>query len=121
MATNASRFACCLASTSSGVRLTISSAWLWLAPLAAIAGGESALTEKDLAAARKVYVAKCAKCHQFYEPKKYEEADWKTWMDKMNRKSKLKEKQADLLNRYLDLYRAGGLPGKPEDKPRASR
>jgi hypothetical protein len=35
----------------------------------------------------------------------------------MNKKSKLKAEQATLLNRYLDAYRAGRLPGKPEDKP----
>ncbi|MBL9139109.1 MAG: hypothetical protein JNK85_24795 [Verrucomicrobiales bacterium] len=94
---------------------------LLVAFLASQAAAESPLTDKDLAAARKIYVAKCAKCHQFYEPLNYQEVEWKTWMDKMNRKSKLKEKQAQLLNRYLDLYRAGGLPGKPEDKPRATR
>jgi hypothetical protein len=73
---------------------------------------------KDVVAARKLYVAKCAKCHRFYEPKAYSEPDWQTWMAKMTRKSKLKPDQAALLDRYLDAYRAGGLPGKPEDRPR---
>jgi cytochrome c553 len=72
------------------------------------------LAPKDRAAARKIYVAKCAKCHRFYEPKDYSAADWQMWMENMNRKSKLKPEQARLLNRYLDDYRAGRLPGKPE-------
>ena len=38
-------------------------------------------------------------------------------MEKMNQKSKLKGEQANLLTRYLDAYRAGRLPGKPEVKP----
>jgi hypothetical protein len=79
------------------------------------------LTPKESAAARKVYVAKCAKCHRFYDPTNYAEPDWRTWMEKMGRKSKLKPEQAALLNRYLDTYRAGGLPGKPETGPKESR
>ena len=74
------------------------------------------LTSKELQAARKIYVAKCAKCHRFYEPKSYAEPDWRVWMEKMNAKSKLKPAQAELLNRYLDAYRGGRLSGKPEDK-----
>ncbi len=67
-----------------------------------------------------IYVAKCAKCHRFYEPTNHSESDWRTWMEKMNKKSKLKEDQAGLLTRYLDAYRAGQLPGKPQDKPKST-
>ena len=68
------------------------------------------LTPKEAAAGRKVYVAKCAKCHKFYEPKSYNEADWGRWMEAMSRKSKLKTEQDKLLRRYLDEYRAGRIP-----------
>lgn len=81
----------------------------------AAAVGADALSATELKAARKIYVAKCAKCHRFYDPTNYVEPDWRTWMEKMGRKSKLKPEQSALLNRYLDTYRAGGLPGKPED------
>ena len=81
------------------------------------AAGADELTAKEITAARKLYVAKCAKCHQFYEPTNYAESDWRVWMEKMNKKSKLKGAPASLLNRYLDAYRAGRLPGKPQDKP----
>jgi hypothetical protein len=67
------------------------------------------LSLKDAKAARKVYVAKCAKCHRFYDPKKYSDADWSRWIDKMSRKSKLKEDQETLLKSYLDEYRAGRI------------
>jgi hypothetical protein len=89
-----------------------------LIALAAVHPAPSAedLTVKEITAARKIYVAKCAKCHRFYEPTNYAEPDWRTWMVKMNRKSKLKAEQDALLNRYLDAYRAGQLPAKPEAK-----
>ena len=69
----------------------------------------SDLAPKEIVAARKIYVAKCAKCHQFYEPKKYDELEWQDWMRRMARKSKLKREQEDLLTRYLDAYRAGKI------------
>ncbi len=80
------------------------------------AAGIDGLTVKDRAAACKIYVAKCAKCHQFYEPTNYTEPAWRRWMEKMSKKAKLKPEPAGLLNRYLDAYRAGQLPGKPESK-----
>ena len=86
-----------------------------LIALAADAPAASAadLSAKELTAARKIYVAKCAKCHRFYEPKEYSEADWRTWMEKMGRKSKLKPAQSEMLNRYMNEYRAGRIPKIP--------
>ncbi len=96
--------------------------WLGIALLVSADAVADELTAKEISAARKIYVAKCAKCHRFYEPTNYAEPEWDTWMEKMNKKSKLKEEQARLLTRYLESYRAGGLPGKPQDKPKqASR
>ncbi len=73
------------------------------------AAGAEPLAPKQAAAPRKVYVAKCAKCHKFYEPRSYGEADWGRWMEKMGRKSKLSAEQAALLQRYLSEYRAGRI------------
>jgi hypothetical protein len=84
-----------------------------------VAASKQNLTPKETAAARKLYIVKCAKCHRFYEPNDYLAAEWQRWMDSMNRKSKLKPDQGELLIRYLDSYRAGELPGKPQDKPSA--
>jgi cytochrome c553 len=67
------------------------------------------LTLKDIAAARKMYVGKCAKCHKFHDPKNYAEADWSRWISSMSRRSKLKAEQEALLKRYLQEYRAGSL------------
>ena len=68
------------------------------------------LAANEISVARKVYVAKCAKCHRFYEPANYSEPDWRRWMTSMSRKSKLKPDQEALLNKYLEAYRAGRVP-----------
>ena len=78
-------------------------------------------TELFKASVRGVLQAKCAKCHEFYDPKKYSEEDWRKWMGKMNKKSKLKREQADLLGRYLDSYRAGRIEGKAEGEAKPAR
>ena len=58
--------------------------------------------------ARKLYVTKCAKCHRFYDPAKYSDEEWKLWMGKMSKKSKLKPEQEQMLSRYIEeTYRAG--------------
>lgn len=87
------------------------------AGLVALAAGEKELTTGEIAAARKLYVGKCAKCHRFYEPKDYPESEWRRWMESMERKAKLKSSPAERLGRYLDAYRAGRIVGKPQDKP----
>ncbi len=64
------------------------------------------LSAKETATAQKLYTAKCAKCHKFYDPQAYNQADWDMWMRKMKRKSKLKDEQFQLLCRYLNNIRA---------------
>ncbi len=90
------------------MRLTLLTLFFLLAGgLAGSFAGE--LTDKDAAAGRKLYVAKCAKCHRFYEPKNYNDSEWGRWMGAMSRKSKLKPEQEDVLARYLDAYRQGKI------------
>jgi hypothetical protein len=69
--------------------------------------GQPELSSKEVLDAKKLYVAKCAKCHKFYEPKGYSDPAWQKWMDSMSRKSKLKPEQEKLLKSYLDAYRSG--------------
>ncbi len=54
------------------------------------------------AAARKLYLGKCAKCHKLYDPAKYSDAQWTTWMNKMTRKAKLQPEQKEMLSRYIE-------------------
>jgi hypothetical protein len=72
------------------------------------------LSAEQAAAARKVYAAKCAKCHRFYEPTNYAEPAWRHWMEAMSRKARLKRDQDALLSKYLDAYRAGRVTGLPK-------
>ncbi len=50
---------------------------------------------------RSLYVAKCAKCHPFYEPAKYSDGEWQKWMGKMGRKARLKPEQEQAVLRYI--------------------
>src|SRR5436305_6095345 len=95
--------------------------WLWLTGpiLVALAGcaGQSNRTDSfadENAVAHKLYVVKCAKCHKFYDPAKYSDEDWKTWMGKMSKKAKLSEGQAQMLSRYIEETFRGGI--KPNSR-----
>jgi len=59
------------------------------------------LSSSEHSAGQKLYVAKCAKCHKFYDPAKYSEADWQMWMSKMSKKAKLKPEQEAELSQYI--------------------
>lgn len=65
--------------------------------------GELSLKENE--AGKKLYTAKCAKCHKFYDPNAYSQAEWNVWMGKMRKKSKLKPDQFEILSRYIDTLR----------------
>lgn len=70
-------------------------------------GGE--LSAVEIKSARKIYLGKCAKCHKLYDPAEYEQKDWDEWMVKMNKKSKLKPEQAELLARYISAGKSGDV------------
>ena len=65
------------------------------------------LSPQETRTAQKIYTTKCAKCHKFYDPAEYSEADWQAWLQKMGRKSKLNPQQYALLSRYLGTLRPG--------------
>ena len=46
-----------------------------------------------------------------YNPADYTEEEWRSWMTKMSKKAKLNPDQAQLLSRYLDVFRS---PAKQE-------
>ena len=82
-------------------------AWL-VVLLAPPAGQAEGLSPKEMERGRKLYVAKCARCHKFYDPAKYTDAEWRSWMNKMSEKAKLKPDQKELLTRYLETFRGQG-------------
>ena len=63
------------------------------------------LPPEQVTEARHLYLNKCARCHKFYNPGVYSEAEWQTWMHKMSRKAKLTPAQEDLLAKYLETFR----------------
>ena len=51
---------------------------------------------------RKLYVGKCARCHELYDPAKYSDEQWQVWMEKMGRKAKLQPDQNKLISDYVE-------------------
>ncbi len=49
----------------------------------AIPASEADLSAGQLRQAATLYAAKCARCHKFYDPTAYSEAEWRLWMEKM--------------------------------------
>jgi len=64
--------------------------------------------------AQKLYIAKCAKCHKFYDPAAYSDEEWRTWMHKMSKKAKLSAEQELSLSSYIEAtYRGGSKTNAP--------
>lgn len=80
---------------------------------AAIAAEREGMRPADITRAADLYVLKCAKCHKFYDPASYPDAEWRTWMTKMSKKSRLEADEANLLRRYLDASRRPSAPAPP--------
>jgi mono/diheme cytochrome c family protein len=57
-------------------------------------------------AGRKVFTGKCARCHKLYEPFRYDDKAWESWMTKMRDKAKLNDDQYRQLTAYLETLRA---------------
>ena len=87
---------------------------LGVALAVAQAAAAEPLGPAEEAAARKLYLRKCARCHRLYEPAAYDGRTWQEWMVKMRRKARLNPEQYTLLSRYLDgLRHAAGHQGAP--------
>ncbi|MEP6663181.1 MAG: hypothetical protein ABJC04_05895 [Verrucomicrobiota bacterium] len=68
--------------------------------------GAAGWSSQEISSARKLYQNKCARCHKFYNPADYGDAEWSTWMRKMSKKARLKTEQEQLLSRYLEAFRS---------------
>lgn len=73
----------------------------------------------SMAAGKKLYQNRCAKCHRMYDPAKYSDAQWQSWMDKMAKKAKLQPEEKQKLLEYVEqTLRA---PATRSGKPSAAR
>ncbi len=89
-------------SAAPGRQVASSSVPILDAALASAAG----LSAQEAGDAARLYTAKCARCHKFYDPAGYSDGEWRSWMARMSRKARLKPEQQELLSRYLDGFRA---------------
>ena len=94
------------------VRLVLSS--IAALVLMCIQARAAELSPTELKAAQKLYIVKCTKCHELYDAKSYNDREWGEWMAKMKKKSRLKDDQFDLLDRYTTEVREGkvAVPAK---------
>ena len=56
-------------------------------------------------AGKKIYTGKCARCHKLYDPAKYDDKMWDSWMQKMKLKTKLTDDQYRRLSEYVTTLR----------------
>ena len=73
----------------------------------AVPPNTAGLSADDITQGAKLHIAKCARCHKFYDPAAYTDAEWRLWMAKMSKKARLTPDQEAVLSRYLDAFRAG--------------
>ncbi len=80
---------------------------LWFAVSSVVFLGVAtmAATPEELVAGKKVYTGKCARCHKMYDPTKYDDRAWDSWMEKMKLKTKLTEVQYRHLTQYVATLR----------------
>lgn len=69
------------------------------------------LSMRQVHDATALYLAKCARCHKFYDPSLYSADEWHSWMRKMSTKARLSPDQEELLSRYLDTVGAHNVAG----------
>ena len=89
---------------------------IWMLAVPVVGGELPKLSAKELSEAKRLYNSKCSRCHKFYNPSSYDDAEWQDWMEKMRKKSKLKNEQFDLLTRYTETLRKDFTATQPRTK-----
>jgi hypothetical protein len=78
--------------------------------------GATAFPDDAILSARALYIAKCARCHNFHNPANYADDEWNGWVTKMSRKAKLKPDQEMILRDYLGLFRVNPKPEEMQSR-----
>jgi mono/diheme cytochrome c family protein len=87
------------------MKITPLSVTVVVGALATVAARSADPAPKDFAAGKKLYTAKCARCHKFYDPAGYDDKAWESWMQKMRDKAKISDEQYGQLSAYLQSLR----------------
>ncbi len=87
--------------------------------LAASLGRAAEPAIKSSSPGKKLYQARCAKCHRMYDPGKYTDAQWQSWMGKMSKKAKLRPEEKQALLDYVEQTLRD--PAKKEDRNNGAR
>lgn len=73
--------------------------------LDAASASTAGLSTNEVSDAIQLGNTKCIRCHGFYDPTAYNDAEWQTWMTRMSKKAHLAADQRELLSRYLAAIR----------------
>ncbi len=79
--------------------------WFVVSSVVFLGVAAMAATPEEFAAGKKVYTGKCARCHKMYDPAKYDDKAWDSWMEKMKLKAKLTDDQYRHLAQYVATLR----------------
>ena len=63
--------------------------------------GTSNASIYELREGRTAYINKCGGCHSLIVPEKYSAMEWKEWVDRMDSKVKMTEKEKENILKYL--------------------
>jgi hypothetical protein len=79
----------------------------WVLALAVLSSGVGAGGEPSAAdaAAKRLYEAKCLRCHKRLDPTAYEDMVWKRWLWQMKHKARLDDEEYGDLSDYLRSVR----------------
>ena len=59
------------------------------------------ITQNDLIAGRKLYIANCSTCHNLHQPTEFTEAKWLELVPDMAKEAKLSDAEAKLIEQFV--------------------
>ncbi len=66
---------------------------------------KAGFSEARLEVASRLYIVKCARCHQVYDPSDYTQSRWNFWMSRMSKTAHLDADQEQLLSQFAAAIR----------------
>lgn len=62
---------------------------------------KAAVPVEELVAGRAKYIATCGECHRLYKPDRNSASDWSMYLDDMQERSEISDKEKEQIYKYL--------------------
>lgn len=62
---------------------------------------KAAVSVEELVAGRAKYINACAECHRLYKPSRYSSSDWTLYLDDMQERAEISDKEKQQIFKYL--------------------